>query len=255
MTVLNLVEQVRDQFPKYSRTWLLFDINNRLQRFAKKTECVLGVTDYAFTDFTIVTVNGVDQYEMTIPGAMYKILDIDIFKHNEYAIINNKLTIYTWPDSVDTISVTYCKLPDAVTDNGDELSIPSEFHNYILYDMLGMFYAAVRNLQMSQFYLALAHVYEIDAKRYANERHQISRYTTAAVAGTETLFAYGQQSVTAGENTITMNTTFSNTTYAVSMNYGNVQAAETDPKVRTTNTFKILSADDNSAFEYMAVGI
>jgi hypothetical protein len=255
MTVLNTVEQLRDQFPQYSRTWLLFNINTELQEFAKRTNCILGVTDYDAVDFVETTVNEASVYTKAIPTSIYKILDIDGFKRNEYEIVDSNLRLLTMPAGMETISVTYCMLPATVTNNSDELTIPSEFHQGIVDTLLSRYHAAGKNLQMAGWYLQLAHPYELNAKRYVNERHQISRYSAAAAAAVTTKIAYGQQAILEGVNTITMSTSFANTTYAVSLNYGNIMAAETDPKVRTVNTFTIDSASDNPTFEYLAVGI
>jgi hypothetical protein len=255
MTVLNIVEQVREQFPSLSRTWIVFNLNTELQRFSKQTNCNLAVTDYDVTDFTRTLYNDSYIYTLTIPGAIYKILDIDGLRHNEFGVVGDELRLYAIPSNIDTITITYCILPTAVTSDSTELTIPSEFHEGILYKLLSTYYTVNKNLQMAGWYLQQYHAFVLDARRYVNERDHISKYTASEAAAVATKMAYGQQAVTAGENTITMSITFSNTTYAVSLNYGNIMAAETDPKVRTVNTFKIDSASDNPTFEYIAVGI
>jgi hypothetical protein len=259
MRLDNMIEVVRQSFPQISRTQIIFDLNHEMVNFAQKTKVLYGrdvltrTVDLISEDWVAGTTT------WTLPANCYELTTVEQVAAEDWYVSGQTLVVRWCDTGVDGLDLEFSRYPMAIALDSDEPEFESQFHYGMVYRLLGNY--AVRygkDSASANYFHAAAKSIEVEAKRYGLTRNTRNPNPSKGGVLLKTAFISGK-TLTAGENTITMNVTFSTIdSYAILLNGNGIEVEEFDPNLnhdqRTTSTFKVMSAADNTRFDYIVTG-
>jgi hypothetical protein len=258
MTLKQMVEEVREQFPNKPQTMIAFDINKVLRRYVEDTRCLYArypidrVTDLISEDLDI------PEWKFTLPSDCFEVVSIDNYFRDWYEVYDGKLSMSYVRQGDNDIILRYSKYPTLVARESDSTDLPETLQPYIIYGVLSNYYVRSGNPQAASQYAILYRDGVAEGIRYGN----LQRYRNITVTGGTTVkIAQGAQVLADGINTVVFDPLnikgFTVTSYVIMMNGNGVEVQEYDPNVnhdqRTLTQFKVTSVGTANNFEYVVV--
>ena len=253
-----MLEDLRQEFPNVSHTQLLFEINKAMREFSARTGIFHGVV--LLTRINDMVSEDADK-ELTIytmPANVYELNGVDELNRDLYELRDDELYIWCVDPTIEELTVRYFALPAPIANESESPPFEERFHDALLNMVRRKLYGKQGNINGVKLEDAYVREAEREARRYVNT----SPYrNTGAFSGADmnVIIAFGTMDLAAGENTVNLSPkVFSSLTYTVMLNGNGIQVEEYDPNnnhdQRTTSSFKVMSADTNTNFEYFVVG-
>jgi hypothetical protein len=259
MRLDNMVEVIKQSFPLLSRVQVIFDLNHAMVGFAQVSKVLTGRDQLTREDDLISEdiIEGTMTWQL--PANCYELLVVDQVAPEDWYVTGSTLVI-RWQDSeLTTLDIEYTRYPLAMALDNDECEFPEQFQYAMIYKLLEQYSVRYGKDGASAQYFNRAYGDIVrEAKRYGLTRNTRNENPSKGGVLIKTGFESGVTLVE-GLNTITMDITFSSVdSYAILMNGNGIAVEEYDPNgnhdQRTTSTFKVMSAADNTRFDYIVTG-
>lgn len=197
MTVLQLVEQIQQHFPKVGRTQILLDLNIANKKFAHETRLLVKQADLSIVPNTVeytLAVEFPDIDRTIIKDVLFKDSNGNLVPKTselKFTIINGKIKFYDFyggdisaipTGDISTITFVYVYVPATLVNDQDEPEIEEQFHDALMFNVLGKYYSTfptttiiqgqpvvMVNSNLANHFRGLYKELELYGKRKANE--------------------------------------------------------------------------------------
>lgn len=152
MTLLQLIEEIRQHFPEVVRKEIVKDLNKAYKYFCHETRLTVKQADLTITTNTV-------EYDLLTEFPDLDFIKAIIFKDSEgnpvsktselqFTILNKKIKFYDFlggdlgaiPSEIATITFIYVYQPEDLEDDADEPIIDAKFHDALIYRVLEKYY-------------------------------------------------------------------------------------------------------------------
>jgi hypothetical protein len=262
MRLDNMVEVVRQVYPAVSRVQAIFDLNVELVAFARKSRCLVSRDRLYYKDDFIEETANTDNAESTwaLPPAVYEVSRVEQIDREDWYVSGSTLHV-RWVDSgVTVLDIEYSRFPLAISLDNDEPELPEEFHYAPVYAVLTNYASRFgKDLATAGFYRSQYREMLTEAKKYAHTRNIRNEDPSKGGILKKSFYLTGY-TLAEGENTITMDVTFSTiNSFSILLNGNGITVEEYDPNgnhdTRTTSSFKVWSATANTRFDCIVQGV
>lgn len=181
MTLLNMYEIIKRQFPEMAEKEIVRRISWKEREFANKTRCLFdtySVTpdNTSFSDTIVIphtncqAIRHIRYYDTT--GVQISGYDADlswyIMDRDIHFRTWNGALFTAWPANVATIEIVYTYLPSELTLVTNELQVEEAFHEGILNGTFEQLWAERGDMQKAVYFNARFKDAVLQGKRYAN---------------------------------------------------------------------------------------
>lgn len=263
MTLKQMIEIIRQPFPEYPRTQVLFDLNVAQREFCYQTQILAKSLLMERSADYIGLLNTDEKYEKwQLPADTFEVVKIDELLRDNYELRDTVLVLDPAGFYIPRFTVRYSRVPAVMVADGDEPSIPQEFQYALVEKVLAKYYMKMKEASLYSACMGEWQRYIQEAKRWVNSMRYRNQgdFTGTGPINSSSAYqvAYGRLHLDEGKNTVTMTKTFTTKGYTLMLNGNGIEANEYDPNsdygYRTTSTFDVVSANDNDNFEYFAIG-